>query len=148
MTGRMDGKVVFITGAARGQGRNHAVRMAEEGADIIATDICEDIDSVTPFYPLATKAELDETVALVEATGRRIVASVTDVRDLEGMQHAVDQGVAELGRIDAVIANAGIATYGPAWEITPQMWQDMIDVNLTGVFHTAKVAIPRLIEQG
>lgn len=147
MAGRLAGKVAFITGAARGQGRNHAIRMAEEGADIIAVDICEDIATVTPFYPLATPAELDETVAAVEATGRRIVARKADVRDLDGLQKAFDEGVAELGRIDIVVANAGIATYGKSWELTPEMWRDMIDVNLTGVYHTAKVAVPRLIEQ-
>lgn len=147
MTGRLQDKVVFITGAARGQGRNHAVRMAEQGADIIAVDICADIDTVTPFYPLATEEELQETVRLVEATGRRIVARRADVRDLEALQAAFDEGVAELGGIDGVIANAGIATYGKAWELTSDQWRDMIDVNLTGVWHTAKVAIPTLLEQ-
>ena len=148
MTGRLEGKVAFITGAARGQGRNHAVRMAEQGADIIAVDICEEIDTVTPFYPLATSDELQQTVKEVEATGRRIVARKADVRDLDGLQAAFDAGVDELGRIDIVLANAGIATYGKSWELTSEMWKDMIDVNLTGVFHTAKVAIPKLIEQG
>ncbi|MFO7193815.1 MULTISPECIES: mycofactocin-coupled SDR family oxidoreductase [Thermocrispum] len=148
MAGRLEGKVAFITGAARGQGRNHAVRMAQEGADIIAVDICEDIATVSPWYNLATKAELDETAKLVEATGRRVVARKADVRDLDALQAAFDEGVAELGRIDAVVANAGIASYGKAWELTAEQWKDMIDVNLTGVFHTAKVAIPKLIEQG
>lgn len=148
MTGRLAGKVAFITGAARGQGRNHAVRMAEQGADIIAVDLCEQIDTVTPFYPLATPEELEQTVKEVEATGRRIVARKADVRDLDGLQAAFDEGVAELGRVDIVVANAGIATYAKSWEITSEMWQDMIDVNLTGVFHTAKVAIPKLIDQG
>lgn len=148
MSGRLTGKVAFITGAARGQGRNHAVRMAEQGADIIAVDICEAIDTVTPFYPLATPEELQQTVKEVEATGQRIVARKADVRDLGGLQAAFDEGVDELGRIDIVVANAGIATYGKSWELTSEMWQDMIDVNLTGVFHTAKVAVPRLIEQG
>jgi SDR family mycofactocin-dependent oxidoreductase len=147
MAGRLAGKVAFITGAARGQGRNHAIRMAEQGADIIAVDICEEIASVSPFYPLATESELEETVAAVEATGQRIVAHKADVRDLDGLQKAFDDGVAALGRIDIVLANAGIATYGKSWELTPEMWRDMIDVNLTGVFHTAKVAVPRLIEQ-
>lgn len=148
MTGRMDGKVAFITGAARGQGRSHAVRLAEEGADIVAVDICADIASVTPFYPLATEAELAETVRAVEALDRRIVARRADVRDLDGLQAAFDDGLAELGRIDAVVANAGIATYGRAWELTAEQWRDMIDVNLTGVFHTAKVAIPAMIDAG
>ncbi|WP_395103933.1 mycofactocin-coupled SDR family oxidoreductase [Actinomadura sp. SCN-SB] len=148
MTGRMAGKVAFITGAARGQGRSHAVRLAEEGADIIAVDICANIDTVTPYYPLATEEELAETVAQVEALGRRIVARKADVRDLDGLQKAFDEGLAELGRIDTVVANAGIATYGKAWELTAEQWRDMIDVNLTGVFHTARVAIPAMIEAG
>ncbi|OZD15106.1 SDR family mycofactocin-dependent oxidoreductase [Rhodococcus sp. 06-156-3C] len=148
MTGRLEGKVAFITGAARGQGRSHAVRLAQEGADIIAVDICENIDTVTPFYPLATEDELAETAAQVEALDRRIFARRADVRDLDQLQAVFDEGVAELGRVDIVVANAGIATYGLSWELTSQQWKDMIDVNLTGVFHTAKVAIPSLIEAG
>ena len=148
MAGRMEGKVAFITGAARGQGRSHAIRLAEEGADIIAVDICQNIDTVTPYYPLATEEELAETVAAVEALDRRIVAKKADVRDLDGLQAAFDAGVAELGRVDTVVANAGIATYGLAWELSGEQWKDMIDVNLTGVFHTAKVAIPSMIEAG
>ncbi|RFU19137.1 mycofactocin-coupled SDR family oxidoreductase [Geodermatophilus marinus] len=148
MAGRMEGKVAFITGAARGQGRSHAVRLAQEGADIIAVDICEDIGTVTPYYPLATEEELAETVAAVEALDRRIVARKADVRDLGALQAAFDAGLAELGRVDTVVANAGIATYGKAWELTGEQWKDMVDVNLTGVFHTAKVAIPAMIEAG
>ena len=148
MTGRLEGKVAFITGAARGQGRSHAVRLAQEGADIIAVDICENIDTVTPFYPLATEEELAETAAQVEALDRRIVARRADVRDLDQLHAVFDEGVAELGRVDIVVANAGIATYGLSWELTSEQWKDMIDVNLTGVFHTAKVAIPALIEAG
>jgi SDR family mycofactocin-dependent oxidoreductase len=144
----MEGKVAFITGAARGQGRSHAVRLAEEGADIVAVDICADIDTVAPFYPLATEEELAETVRAVEALDRRIVARRADVRDLDGLQAAFDEGLAELGRIDTVVANAGIASYGRAWELTAEQWRDMIDVNLTGVFHTAKVAIPAMIDSG
>jgi len=148
MAGRMEGKVAFITGAARGQGRSHAIRLAQEGADIIAVDICADIATVTPYYPLATEDELAETVRAVEALDRRIVAKKADVRDLDGLQAAFDAGVAELGRVDTVVANAGIATYGLAWELSGEQWKDMIDVNLTGVFHTAKVAIPTMIEAG
>ena len=148
MAGRMEGKVAFITGAARGQGRSHAVRLAQEGADIIAVDICKNIDSVTPYYPLATEDELATTAKEVESLGRRVVTRVADVRDLDQLQTAFDEGVAELGRIDTVVANAGIATYGKAWELSSEQWKDMIDVNLTGVFHTAKVAIPALIEGG
>lgn len=148
MTGRLQDKVIFITGAARGQGRNHAVRMAEQGADIIAVDICENIDTVTEFYPLATEDELAETVRLVEATGRRIVARKADVRNFDELSAALQEGVKTLGRLDGVIANAGIATYGKSWELTEEQWQDMIDVNLTGVWHTAKAAVPILLEQG
>jgi SDR family mycofactocin-dependent oxidoreductase len=146
MTGRMQGKVAFITGAARGQGRNHAVRLAEEGADIIAVDICENVGTVTPFFELATEEDLAETARQVEARGRRIIARKADVRDFDSLQAAFDEGVAELGRVDTVIANAGIASYGKAWEISAQMWKDVIDINLTGVYHTAKVAIPTMIE--
>jgi SDR family mycofactocin-dependent oxidoreductase len=148
MAGRMQGKVAFITGAARGQGRAHALRLAEEGADIVAVDVCEDIATVTPYYPLATEEELAETVRQVEALDRRIVARRADVRDLDGLQAAFDEGLAEFGHVDTVVANAGIATYGKAWELTGEQWKDMVDVNLTGVFHTAKVAIPSMIEAG
>jgi SDR family mycofactocin-dependent oxidoreductase len=148
MAGRMQGKVAFITGAARGQGRSHALRLAEEGADIVAVDVCEDIATVTPYYPLATEEELAETVRQVEALDRRIVARKADVRDLTGLQAAFDEGLAEFGHVDTVVANAGIATYGKAWELTGEQWKDMVDVNLTGVFHTAKVAIPSMIEAG
>jgi NAD(P)-dependent dehydrogenase (short-subunit alcohol dehydrogenase family) len=118
MAGRMQGKVAFITGAARGQGRSHALRLAEEGADIVAVDVCEDIATVTPYYPLATEEELAETVRQVEALDRRIVARRADVRDLTGLQAAFDEGLAEFGHVDTVVANAGIATYGKAWELT------------------------------
>ncbi|MFH5821882.1 mycofactocin-coupled SDR family oxidoreductase [Georgenia sp. AZ-5] len=148
MTRRMKDKVVFITGAAREQGRNHAVRLAEVGADIIAVDICENIDTVSPYYPLATEADLRETVRLVEATGRRIVARKADVRHLATLQEAFDEGVAEFGRVDGVVANAGITSYhGHTWELPQEHWQNVIDVNLTGVWHTVKVAVPTLLEQ-
>ena len=143
MAGRLQGKVAFVTGAARGQGRSHAVRMAEEGADIIAVDICEDIESVTA-YDLATEADLAETVKLVEALDRRIVAEKADVRDIEALTAAVERGVAQLGRLDIVSANAGIVSYGTLAELPEQTWQDMIDVNLTGEWHAAKAAIPHL----
>lgn len=148
MTGRAAGKIAFITGAARGQGRSHAVRLAEEGADIIAVDICENIDSVSPYYDLATEADLDETVRLVEGLGRRIIAHRTDVRDRAGLQKALEDGISHLGGVDIVVANAGIATYGLSWELTEDQWRDMIDVNLTGVYNTAAVAIPHMIEAG
>ncbi len=147
MTGRVEGKVAFITGAARGQGRSHAVRLAQEGADIIAVDACTPISSVDK-YPLATRADLDETVAQVEKLDRRIVASVADVRDATGLQAALDAGVSELGGLDIVVANAGIASYGLSTELTEEMWQQMLDVNLTGVWHTAKAAVPHLLTRG
>ncbi|MBN9099839.1 MULTISPECIES: mycofactocin-coupled SDR family oxidoreductase [unclassified Pseudonocardia] len=147
MAGRVEGKVAFITGAARGQGRSHAVRLAQEGADIIAVDACTPISSVDK-YPLATRADLDETVAEVEKLDRRIVASVADVRDAAGLAAALDAGVSELGGLDIVVANAGIASYGLSTELTEEMWQQMLDVNLTGVWHTAKAAVPHLISRG
>ena len=146
MTGRMEGKVVLVTGAARGQGRAHAVRLAQEGADIIAVDLCAGIDTVVGKYPPATREDLDQTVVEVEKLDRRVVARVADVRDQAALDEAVAAGVAELGRLDGVVANAGIASYGRAWELDEATWQDMIDVNLTGVWHTAKAAIPQLIE--
>jgi SDR family mycofactocin-dependent oxidoreductase len=146
MAGRVEGKVAFITGAARGQGRSHALRLAEEGADIIAVDLCEDIKSVD--YPLATRADLAETVRLVEALGRRVVAREADVRDTESLRAAVDAGVAELGRLDIVSANAGILSNGQSHELSEETWGDMIDINLSGVWRTCKVAIPHLIAGG
>jgi (+)-trans-carveol dehydrogenase len=145
--GRVEGKVAFITGAARGQGRSHAIRLAEEGADIIAVDLCEQIDTV-PF-PMSTPADLEQTVKEVEALDRRIVAIQADVRDFGALKSAVETGVAELGRLDIVCANAGIAGGNkPGWETEEQAWQNTIDVNLTGVWHTCKAAIPHLIEAG
>lgn len=144
--GRLDGKVAFITGAARGQGRAHAVRLASEGASIIAVDICGGFETIK-IRP-ATPAELDETVELVEKQGQRIVARQADVRDLAALQSAIDAGVAELGRLDIVVANAAVMNTAYAWEMTSEQWQEVIDVNLTGVFNTTKVAIPRMIEQG
>src|SRR5712675_494167 len=140
--GRVEGKVAFITGAARGQGRSHAITLAREGADIIAVDILKQIDSVG--YPMSTPDDLAETVRQVEALDRRIVATQADVRDYEALKLALDDGVAQLGRLDIVSANAGIATYGAADELSEQTWQDMIDVNLTGPWHTVKAAIPHL----
>jgi (+)-trans-carveol dehydrogenase len=146
MAGRVAGKVAFITGAARGQGRSHAVRLAEEGADIIAVDICRQVGSVP--YPMAKPEDLAETVKEVEALDRRIVATQADVREYRALKQALDDGVAQLGRLDIVAANAGIASYGPTADLDETTWQDMIDVNLTGVWHTAKAAIPHLIAGG
>ena len=138
----LDGKVAFITGAARGQGRAEAVRLASDGASIIAVDICDQIASVP--YPLATPDDLALTVKLVEDTGARIVAQQADVRDQDALKNALAAGVDVLGRLDIVVANAGIAPM----QSGPEGWQDVIDVNLTGVYHTVEVAIPKLVEQG
>jgi SDR family mycofactocin-dependent oxidoreductase len=149
MTGRVEGKVAFITGAARGQGRSHAIRLAEEGADVIAVDICEEIDSVKRFYPGATDEDLAETVEAVEALDRRIVATKADVRDYAALKVALDDGVAQLGHVDIVSANAGIFHFGEqAHLVSEGDWADVLDVNLTGVWHTAKAVIPHLIDQG
>jgi SDR family mycofactocin-dependent oxidoreductase len=142
MSGRVEGKVAFITGAARGQGRSHAIRLAQQGADIIAVDVCEDIGT-TP-YALARAEDLAITVKEVEALGRRIVATRADVRDFDALKQAVDNAVSQLGRLDIVCANAGIASQAPAHEMSESTWQTMIDVNLTGVWHTCKASIPHL----
>jgi (+)-trans-carveol dehydrogenase len=146
MTGRVEGKVAFITGAARGQGRSHAVRLAQEGADIIAVDLCDQVDSVP--YQMATPEDLADTVKQVEALDRRIVATQADVRDYGALKSALDEGVAQLGRLDIVCSNAGIASFGPADELDETTWRDMIDINLTGMWHTCKAAIPHLVEGG
>ena len=146
MTGRVDGKVAFITGAARGQGRSHAVKLAEEGADIIAVDAFKDIDTVT--YPMATEEDMLETIREVEATGRRIYFSHADVRDFESLRIALDAGVEKFGHVDIVSANAGILSFGAVDELSEETWAQMIDINLSGVWRTAKAAIPHLIKQG
>jgi SDR family mycofactocin-dependent oxidoreductase len=146
MTARLTDKVAFVTGAARGQGRSHALRLAGEGADVIAVDLCADVD--TAPYPLATTSDLAETVRLVEETGRRIIAEQADVRDLGALRKVVDAGVERFGRLDIVVANAGIAQYAPAVDLAPQDWTTMIDINLTGAFWTVKAALPHLIEGG
>ena len=146
MGSRVQGKVAFITGAARGQGRSHAVRLAEEGADIIGVDICAQVDTVP--YPMATSEDLLETQQLVEKLGRRMVIREADVRDAEALRAAVTDGIAELGRLDIVVANAGIWSHDRVEKMSGVMWQDMIDINLTGVFNTCQAALPHLIEAG
>lgn len=145
--GRLANRVALISGAARGQGRAHAVRLAREGADIIA------FDAVAPNphvgYPLASKADLDETVRLVEATGRRIVAGVADVRDSAAIERVVTLGTEALGPVHIVVANAGIIAPGKSfWKITDEQWQDVVDVNLTGVWRTVKAAMPSMLAAG
>lgn len=146
--GRVAGKVALITGGARGQGRSHAVRLAEEGADIVLLDACTDFETTAPYYELATEEDLAETVRLVESTGRRALACQGDVRSLADVQTAVDATVNEFGRLDIVVANAGIAVYGLTWKITEAQWHDTIDINLTGVWHTVRAAVPAMIEAG
>lgn len=140
--GPLKGQVAFITGAARGQGRAYAVRLASDGADIIAVDLCDQIDSVP--YPLSTPEDLAETVKLVEETGARIVARQADVRDRASLAGGLQAGLDEFGRLDIVVANAGIAPMKAGTD----GWRDVIDVNLTGTFHTIDVAIPTMKEQG
>jgi (+)-trans-carveol dehydrogenase len=147
MPGRLHGKVAFITGAARGQGRSHAIRLAEEGADIIAVDLCAQVDTVP--YPMSTPADLAETVKEVEALDRRIVARQADVRDSAAMRDAVAAGAAELGGIDIVLANAGIFNFSDdSGYISDEAWRDVIDTNLTGVWNTINPAIPHLRGRG
>jgi SDR family mycofactocin-dependent oxidoreductase len=143
---RLEGKVAFITGAARGQGRAEAVRLASEGADIIAVDLCA--TASTTQYPGPTIEDLDETVRLVEKLDRRIIATQTDVRDFTALSAAVNEGVSQLGRLDIVVANAGICSAALSWEISVEQWNETIDTNLTGVFFTIKATVPILLEQG
>jgi (+)-trans-carveol dehydrogenase len=145
-TPRLAGTVALITGAARGQGRSHALRLAAEGAHIIAVDACVDIP--TSGYPGATPDELEQTAELVEQLDRRAVIAQVDVRDLDALAAAVDEGVAELGRLDTVAANAGIFSHAPVTSLSDQAWAEMIDINLTGVWHTCRVAIPHLLAGG
>ncbi len=133
---RVQGKVALITGAARGQGRAHALKLASEGADVILSDIA------------AVEEELAETTAAVGKLGRKVVRGLADVRDLVALERLVAQAVRELGRLDIVVANAGIVSWGRFWEMEPQRWQDMIDINLTGVFNTFRAATPAMIEAG
>jgi SDR family mycofactocin-dependent oxidoreductase len=146
MQQRFVGKVALVTGAARGQGRGHCVRLAQEGADIIAIDVCETFP--TTGYDGPTVSDLDETIRLVEAEGRRGLPFVVDTRDFAAVSGAVTSGVAELGGLDVVIANAGICTGSRFVDISLDQWKETIDVNLTGTFHTLKATVPVLIEQG
>jgi (+)-trans-carveol dehydrogenase len=147
MAGRVEGKVAFITGAARGQGRAHAVRLAQEGADIIAVDICKQIESVA--IPLSTPEDLAETADLVKGHNRRIYTAEVDVRDYAALKAAVDAGVEQLGRLDIIVANAGIGNGGNTLDKTSEEdWTDMIDVNLGGVWKTVKAGVPHILSGG
>jgi (+)-trans-carveol dehydrogenase len=147
MTGRVEGKVAFVTGAARGQGRAHAVRLAQEGADIIAVDICKQIDSVQ--IPLSTPEDLAETADLVKNLDRRIYTAEVDVRDYDALKAAVDAGVEQFGKLDIIVANAGIGNGGQTLDKTSEGdWDDMIAVNLSGVWKTVKAGVPHILAGG
>jgi SDR family mycofactocin-dependent oxidoreductase len=145
--GPLDGRVAFITGAARGQGRAHAIRLAGEGADIIAIDICGPI-SETITYPLGTSEELAETVRAVEASGRKVLAREVDIRDLAALQQVVADGVEQFGRLDILVANAGVLSWGRLWEMSEEQWDTVIDVNLNGTWRTIRAVVPAMIEAG
>jgi SDR family mycofactocin-dependent oxidoreductase len=144
--GRVEGKVAFITGAARGQGRSHAIRLAEEGAHIIAVDLAAPIPGIA--YPSATEDDLAETVRQVEALDRRIIASKADVRDRAALKQAIDDGVAQLGRLDIVVANAGICIVAAWDDVTPEIWDETVSTDLTGVWNTVQLTAPHLIANG
>jgi SDR family mycofactocin-dependent oxidoreductase len=146
MTGRVEGKVAVITGAARGQGRAHAIRLAEEGADILALDLCAPIPNVR--YRAATPEDLAETADAVKALDRRVVSRVVDTRDLDAMKAAVDGGVAELGRLDIVVANAGICIAAPWDQVTPEVFRGTLDVNVVGTWNTVMATAPHLVAGG
>lgn len=145
--GNLQGRVAFITGAARGQGRAHAIRLAEEGADIIAIDVCGPVsDTIT--YPPATEDDLAETVRAVEATGRKVLARTADIRDLAAQQQIVAEGMERFGRLDIVVANAGVLSWGRLWEMSEEQWDTVIDVNLNGTWRTIRAVLPAMIEAG
>jgi len=146
MTGRLEGKTAFITGAARGIGRVQAVRFAQEGAAIIGVDICGPVETV--HVPASTPDDLDETARLVERLGGRIVTDIVDVRNLDALRASVDRGAVHFGGLDIVCATAGITSRGAAVEMTESTWRTMLDVNLTGVWHTCTAAVPHLIDRG
>jgi len=144
--GMLEGKVALITGGARGQGRAHALTSAREGADVILVDIADQMESVP--YKLADEGDLTETVKEIEALDRRAISIVADVRSQEQLDHAVATGLAEFGQIDILIANAGIWTQAPFWELSEESWGETIDVNLSGVWRSAKAVAPHMIERG
>ncbi|GAA3757407.1 mycofactocin-coupled SDR family oxidoreductase [Microbacterium kribbense] len=143
MAGKLEGKVAFITGIARGQGRSHAVRLAQEGADIIGVDICRQVETVP--YATATPEDLAETVRQVESLDRRIIATEVDIRDGAALKQAADDGVAQLGRLDIVLANAGISTMHSTVDMPDEVWDTMIDINLSGQFKTIRATVPHII---
>jgi SDR family mycofactocin-dependent oxidoreductase len=143
--GLLDGKVAFVTGAARGQGRSHAVRLAREGSSVIAIDVADQVSRHNTYAP-ATEAELKETAGLLEQEGRPFVVETADVRDLESLDRIVADGVAQLGgRLDVVVANAGINNWSRFWEMSEEQWLTLVDINLSGVWRTMKAAVPQMI---
>jgi SDR family mycofactocin-dependent oxidoreductase len=147
MAGTLEGRVAFVTGAARGQGRAHAVRLAGEGADVVAIDVCGPIsDTIT--YPAATSEDLAETVRQVEATGRKVLAREVDIRDLGAQQQVVADAVEQFGRLDIVVANAGVLSWGRMFEMSEEQWDSVIDVNLNGTWRTIRATVPAMIEAG
>ena len=147
VSGALQGRVAFITGAARGQGRAHAIRLAREGADIIALDICAPVsESIT--YPAATPEELAETVRAVEAEGRKVLAREVDIRDDAALRQLVSDGVEQFGRLDILVANAGVLSWGRVWELTDEQWDAVIGVNLSGTWRSLRAVIPAMIEAG
>ncbi|OBB67345.1 mycofactocin-coupled SDR family oxidoreductase [Mycobacterium sp. 852014-50255_SCH5639931] len=146
-TGSLQGRVAFITGAARAQGRSHAVRLAREGADIIALDICAPASKSLTYTP-ATPEDLGETVRLVEAEGRKVLAREADIRDDAALRQLVADGVEQFGRLDIVVANAGVLSWGRLWELTDEQWDTVIGVNLTGTWRTLRATVPAMIEAG
>ncbi len=141
------GRVAFVTGAARGQGRSHCVRLARAGADIVAIDACGPV-AANNGYPPSTPEDLAETTSLVESEGRKMLAAQVDVRDAAGQQRIVDEAITQFGRLDIVVANAGVLNWGRLWEISAQQWQDVLDTNLTGVWNTIKATVPAMIQAG
>ncbi|MDH6244833.1 mycofactocin-coupled SDR family oxidoreductase [Mycobacterium sp. OTB74] len=147
MTGSLEGKVAFVTGAARGQGRSHAIRLAKEGADVIAIDICGPVsDSIT--YPLPTPEDLAETARLVEAEGRKVLAREVDIRDLAAQKQLVAEAVEQFGRLDVLVANAGVLSWGRLFEMDEDQWDSVVDVNLSGTWRTIRAVVPAMIEAG
>lgn len=143
----LEGRVALITGAARGQGRAHAVRLANDGADIVAIDVCKPVSEAVT-YPMPTTEDLAETVRLVEATGRKVLSREVDIRDLAAQQQLVADAIEQFGRLDIVVANAGILSWGRIWEMSEEQWDSVIDVNLNGTWRTIKATVPAMIEAG
>ena len=147
MAATLEGRVAFVTGAARGQGRAHAVRLANEGADIVAVDVCGPVsDTIT--YPAATAEDLAETASAVEATGRKVLAREVDIRDLAAQQQLVSDTIEQFGRLDVVVANAGVLSWGRMFEMSEDQWDTVIDVNLNGTWRTLRATVPAMIEAG